>query len=217
MKQLHKYTKRLIEPLRYLFYRKPKTTYNLVEVFKHERHTYYRFPKEVNMPLERFAMSMSLLERLSSGLSGSEMEKILGEMEKALAAGLSNPKTAALMGAYIHVIRERQNTVIHRDLLLNIAATWIIRGDENPAEINPDIHQQKLTLFEELSKGGAHDFFYSLGIEPLMPLFNISPEELQQLWEYNTVQIRKLTDLLRQLSSHRKAGQREQANSSASK
>ncbi len=100
------------------------------------------------MPLERFAMSMTLLERLSSGLSGSEMERILTEMEKALAAGLSNPKTAALMGAYIHVIRERQNTVIHRDLLLNIAATWIIREDENPAVVNPDVHQQKLTLFE---------------------------------------------------------------------
>lgn len=211
------YMKRLIAQLRSRFYRKQKTTYNLVEVFKHERYTYYRFPKEVNMPLERFAMSMSLLERLSSGLSGSEMEKILNEMEKALAAGLSNPKTAALMGAYIHVIRERQNTVIHRDLLLNIAATWIIRNDENPAEINPDIHQQKLTLFEQLSKGGAHDFFYSLGIEPLMPLFNISASEFQTLWEYNTVEIRKLHEALRQLSSHRKAGQREQPKTSESK
>jgi hypothetical protein len=124
---------------------------------------------------------------------------------------------AALMGAYIHVIRERQNTVIHRDLLLNIAATWIIREDENPAEINPDIHQQKLQTFEALSKGGAHDFFYRLGIEPLMPLFNISAEEFQTLWEYNTQEIRKLNEVLRQLSSHRKAGLREQATSSGSK
>jgi hypothetical protein len=212
-----KYTKRLIERLRSRFYRKGKTTYNLVEVFKHERYTYYRFPKEVNMPLERFAMSMSLLERLSSGLSGSEMDKILTEMEKALAAGLSNPKTAALMGAYIHVIRERQNTVIHRDLLLNIAATWIIRSDENPAEINPDIHQQKLETFEALSKGGAHDFFYSLGIEPLMPLFNISAQEFQTLWEYNTTEVRKLNEALRQLTSHRKAALKEQPTTSVSK
>jgi hypothetical protein len=194
-----------------------KSAYNLVEVFTKGQHTYYRFPKEVNMPLERFAMSMSLLERLSSGLSGSEMEKILNEMEKALSAGLSNPKTAALMGTYIHVIRERQNTVIHRDILLNIAATWIIRSDENPAEINPDIHQQKLTLFEELSNGGAHDFFYNLGIDPLMPLFNISQDEFQTLWDYNTQEIRKLNEVLRQLSSHRRAGQREQQTPSESK
>jgi hypothetical protein len=209
--------KRLGERLQSTFTRSKQTSYNLVEVFKHGGHTYYRFPKEVNMPLERFAMSMTLLERLSSGLSGSEMDRILNEMEKALANGLSNPKTAALMGAYIHVIRERQNTVIHRDLLLNIAATWIIRADENPAVINPDVHQQKLTLFEELSKGAAHDFFYRLGIEPLMPLFNISPEEFQTLWEYNTVEIRKLSEALRQLSSHRKAGQKGQPTDSASK
>jgi hypothetical protein len=107
--------------------------------------------------------------------------------------------------------------VIHRDLLLNIAATWIIRSDENPAEINPDIHQQKLTLFEELSNGGAHDFFYSLGIDPLMPLFNISQEEFQTLWDYSTQEIRKLNEVLRQLSSHRRAGQREQQTPSESK
>ena len=205
--------KRLIGLIRSRFYRKSKTNYNLVKVFTNGAHTYYRFPKEVNMPLERFSMSMTLLERLSSGLSGSEMEKILTEMEKSLAAGLSNPKTAALMGAYIHVIRERQNTVIHRDLLLNIAATWIIRSDENPAVINPDIHQQKLTLFEELSREAAHDFFYSLGIEPLTPLFNISPIEFQTLWDYNLIEIRKLNEALRQLNSHRRGGLKEQPNS----
>ena len=46
------------------------------------------------MPLERFAMSMTLLERLSSGLSGSEMDKILNEMEKALAAGIQAFKSS---------------------------------------------------------------------------------------------------------------------------
>jgi DNA polymerase/3'-5' exonuclease PolX len=83
--------------------------------------------------------------------------------------------------------------------------------------VNPDVHQQKLTLFEELSKGAAHDFFYSLGIEPLMPLFNISPEEFQTLWEYNTVQLRNLNEALRQLSSHRKAGLKGQQRDSESK
>jgi hypothetical protein len=56
-----------------------------------------------------------------------------------------------------------------------------------------------------------------LGIEPLMPLFNISAEEFQTLWEYNTQEIRKLQEALRQLSSHRKAGLREQQTPSGSK
>ena len=137
-----------------------QTTLNLVKVFTHDGHGYLRFPKEVNMPLERFSMSMALLERLSSGLSGKEMESILNEMEKALSAGLGNPKNAALMATYIHIIRERQDSVIHRDLLLNIAATWVIRDDEDPFIINPDIHKEKLDVFEAMCKEGSHDFLH---------------------------------------------------------
>lgn len=188
-----------------------KSTENLVSVFAHEGHTYYRFPKEVNLPLERFSMSMALLERLSSGVSGSEMELILTEMEKALGAGLSNPKNAALVATYIHVIRERQDTVIHRDILLNIAATWIVRDDEDPAIVNSDIHNYKLELFEQLSKGGAKDFFSSLGIDPLMPLLTMSPKDFQILWEYNLEVQRNLKSTLFRLSSHRDTGRKKLA------
>jgi len=152
-------------------------------------------------------MSMSLLERLSSGLSGSEMEAILTEMEKALGAGLTNPRNAALVATYIHVIRERQNTVIHRDLLLNIAATWVIRSDENPAVINPDIHQSKLKLFEAMAEEGSHDFFTQIGIEPLMPLLTMSASDFQTLWDHNVVQQELLIKALNQLDSRREQRQ----------
>jgi hypothetical protein len=179
-----------------------QSNYNLVKVFTKDGYNYLRFPKETNMPLERFSMSMALLERLSSGISGSEMEQILEGMEKALSAGLSNPKNAALIATYIHIIRERQDTIIHRDLLLNIAATWIIRDDENPTIINNDIHKQKLEVFEAMCKEGSHDFFYRLGIEPLIPLMSMSAEDFQKLWEYNVEAQRNLIKALTHLDSH---------------
>ena len=178
-----------------------QSSYNLVKVFTQDGYNYLRFPKETNMPLERFSMSMALLERLSSGISGSEMEGILEGMEKALAAGLSNPKNAALVATYIHIIRERQDTIIHRDLLLNIAATWIIRDDEDPTIINNDIHKEKLEVFEKMCKEGSHDFFSRLGIEPLIPLMSMSPEDMQKLWEYNVEQQRNLIKALTHLDS----------------
>jgi hypothetical protein len=175
---------------------------NLVEVFKHDGHTYYRFPKETNLPLERFSMALGLMERISSGLSGGEMEQILEGMEKSLAAGLSNPKNAAVVAAYIHIIRERQSNVIHRDLLLNFAAVWIVRDDEDPAMVNPDIHSSKLELFEAMCREASHDFFSKLDITPLLPLLTMSAEDLQTLWEYNIVQQRNLTQSLTQLDTH---------------
>jgi hypothetical protein len=172
-----------------------------MKVFTHDGYNYLKFPKETNMPLERFSLSMSLLERLSSGISGTEMEGILEGMEKALSAGLSNPKNAALVATYIHIIRERQDTIIHRDILLNIAATWIIRDDENPTIVNNDIHKEKLEVFEKMCNGGAYDFFTRLGIDPLMPLMSMSPSDMQKLWEYNLEAQRNLIKALKHLDS----------------
>jgi hypothetical protein len=183
-------------------HKKDAPKHNLVEVFKHDGHTYYRFPKETNLPLERFSMALSLMERISSGLSGGEMEMILEGMEKSLAAGLSNPKNAAVVAAYIHIIRERQNNVIHRDLLLNFAAVWVVRDDEDPTIINPDIHNSKLDLFEAMCREASHDFFSKLDITPLLPLLTMSPEELQTLWEYNTIQQKNLKESIQHLISH---------------
>jgi hypothetical protein len=181
----------------------------MVELFKHEGYAYYRFPKEMNLPLERFAMSMGLMERISSGLSGSEMEGILQGMEKALSAGLSNPKNAAVVAGYIHVIRERQDTVIHRDLLLNLAACWVVRSDEDVAVVDPDIHNKKLELFEAMCKEASHDFFTRLDIDPLMPLLTMSADTFQNLWEYNVEAQRNLTKALTHLDSHLDKGQRK--------
>lgn len=188
------------------------TDYKLQLLFEKDGHKYYRFPKETNLPMERFSQSLALLEMLSCGLSGKEMERILSAMETAIAAGLSNPKNAGIVSTYVHIIRERQDNIIHRDLLLNIAATWIVRDDENPSIINKDIHDAKLATFEAMCGEASHDFFTLADIDPLMPLLTMSPQEFQQLWEYNTVQIQSLNKALTLLDSHRDSGRRKQKN-----
>ena len=198
-------------------HKKADPKHNLVEVFKHEGHTYYRFPKETNLPLERFSMALGLMERISSGLSGGEMEQILEGMERSLAAGLSNPKNAAVVAAYIHIIRERQSNVIHRDLLLNFAAVWVVRDDEDPAMVNPDIHSAKLEVFEAMCREASHDFFSRLDITPLLPLLTMSAGDLQTLWEYNIVQQRNLTQSLTQLDTHQITEQGKHKKTSAVK
>jgi hypothetical protein len=212
MKSLLKFTQRLFSrPLHsWKWIRKNTPDLNLVHIFTNEGIKYYKFPKESNLPLERFAMVMALLERLSSGLSGSEMDTILNEMEKDVAAGLSNPKTAARVAMYIHIMRERQSTVIHRDILLNLASTFIIREGEDPYTINPDTHKQKLETFESMCNGGAHDFFTKAGIEPLRPLMSMSPEDMQKLWEHNIQLQRQFHDSVTLLSTHRVSEQKGQ-------
>ena len=197
-----------------LFKRKPKqqeekfsyeqdTRSKLVLAFEHEGHKYYRFPNELSLPFYRFTNSMMLLERLSSGMSGSEMDKVLDVMEKALAKGLSIPKNASVVATCIHVLRERQQTVIHKDLLLNIACVFTVRDDESATgELNPHIHEEKLKVFELLAeKEGEHGFFISLSIERLKPLLSMSPSDFNELWKHNEAQMHVLTSQLGMLTS----------------
>lgn len=198
----------MVKRLFHRFFKKNKPSpYKLQFLFNHKGQAYYKFPKETNMPLERFANVLKLMEMLSCGLSGSEMNSILENMERAISAGLSNPKNAGIVSTYVNVIRERQDMVVHRDLLLNIAATFILRDDEKPEIINPDIHKEKLEAFEQMSKEAPHDFFLLAAIEPLMPLLTMSPQEFKELWEYNTVQIQALKKALTLLDTRLDSGQ----------
>jgi hypothetical protein len=176
----------------------------LVFAFEAEGHKYYRFPNELSLPFFRFAAAMSLLERLSSGISGGEMDKVLEVMEKALGKGLSAPKNASTVAACIHALRERQESVIHKDLLINIAAIWIVRDDETTTgEVNPKIHENKCQLFEKLAeKEGEHGFFISLAIERLHPLLSMSAQDFNDLWKHNTAQMSVLNNQMQFLSSH---------------
>lgn len=196
-----------------LFKRKPKaaptfeyeqdTRSKLVLAFEHDGHKYYRFPNELSLPFYRFTNSMMLLERLSSGTSGAEMDKILEVMEKAVSKGLSIPKNASVVATCIHALRERHTTVIHKDLLLNIAAIFTVRDDESATgELNPHIHEDKLKVFESLAeKEGEHGFFISLSIERLKPLLNMSQKDFSELWNHNEAQMKVLNEQMGVLSS----------------
>lgn len=196
-----------------LFKRKPKaapsfdyeqdTRSKLVLAFEHDGHKYYRFPNELSLPFYRFTNSMMLLERLSSGTSGAEMDKILEVMEKAVSKGLSIPKNASVVATCIHALRERHTTVIHKDLLLNIACIFTVRDDEAATgELNPHIHEDKLKVFESLAeKEGEHGFFISLSIERLKPLLNMSQKDFSELWSHNEAQMKVLNEQMGVLSS----------------
>jgi hypothetical protein len=172
-------------------------------VFEHEGRKYYRFPKDLSLPVNRFANSLLLLELLSSGLSGQEVDMILEVMEKAVHKGLQSPKNAASVVACIHAIKQRKNMIVHKDLLLNIAATFIIRDDESATgDMVSTIHDEKVKLFERLAeKEGEHGFFMSLAITKLSPCLEMSPDDFKELWSSTEARTRSLMNQLAVIGS----------------
>lgn len=175
----------------------------LVFAFEHEGHKYYRFPKEISLPVNRFANSLLLLELLSCGMSGQEMDMITDVMEKALHKGLQSPKNAAAVAACIQAIKQRKNMIVHKDLLLNIAATFILRDDESATgDMDSTIHDEKVKVFEKLAeKEGEHGFFMSLAITKLAPCLSMSPDDFKELWKSTAARSRQLQKQMQLISS----------------
>lgn len=160
---------------------------------------FYTFPSDLAQPLNRFAKVQSLLERLNSGLNGEELEKITTIMKAAIHAGLKDPKNSATVAACVNLIDMRKSDVIHKDILLNIAAILIIGEKEDPLIISEDYHQHKLDIFsKEIETTSPHSFFLRTSLHPLLGLTRISESELQLLWEEN---LRKQKEMKQMLES----------------
>ena len=182
------------------FTKKPENIYKgkMVFAFASEQgERFYTFPAEIHKPLNRFIKVNELLERMNSGVSGAEQESILVVMESAVHDGLSNFKNSAKVAACINLLRLRKGDVVHKDILLNLAAVLLIGENENQFIINQDYHQHKLDLFSAMvDKDGPHAFFLKSCIEELLPLTNMSENELQLLWETNVARQKQLQVML---------------------
>lgn len=188
-----------------LFKGKSKNEYlpKLDLAFEHKKVKYYRFAEKQSIPAARFVYVDQLLELRSLGLSGEEMDKILFEMEEALNKDMTKQPNIVRLGYLIECIRQRKEMVLHRDILINMAAYLLIREDENPVIVHKKIHEEKIEVIESLAEGGdmAYDFFMSAALKPLSGLRKLSKQEFTELWENNTAQIKFLTKRLKLLSN----------------
>ena len=186
------------------FRKKPISPYlpKLELAMEHEGKKYYRFQQKTFVPAGRFVYVDQLLELRSLGLSGAEMDKIIDLMEQALVMDMSKPPNIGKIGFYIECIRSRRELVLHRDILINIAAYLLIREDEDPKFVHKTIHEEKVALFEKLADGGqqSYDFFTSAALEPLSIFQSMSREQFVELWEYNSAQIKSLKKTLERLN-----------------
>jgi hypothetical protein len=169
-------------------------------LFSENGHSFYKFKGDTALPVIRMLYTDKMMELRSCGLSGQEIDNIIVAFKKSLSKGASG---ISEMGYLITALEQRQSMVLHKDILLNIAAYMIIRDDEDPSIVDAKIHSEKLELFLTKSEGGgdAYDFFISAALKPLSDSANMSKEEFTELWENNLLQIKILKGALNQLSA----------------
>lgn len=131
---------------------------------------YYKFPKEMELPLSRAAKIQEFIMWIFKGVSKEEYLKVLDMAEAAITEGIKNPKHGGKVGWAMHELRKRCNMVIHSELFYNIIAAQVIRADESPTEFNNDIQMQKVEAFKAMDQNSdafflaIHEFRGQLGL-----------------------------------------------------
>ena len=155
---------------------------NLVFAFHDlEGKGYYRFSKELELPLCRAAKIQEYVMWLVRGCSKHEYLNLIEVADAALSCGLKDGKGISKLGHALNELKYRCKMVVHDELFYNILAVQYIRSDEDPTGFSSEIHQQKVDAFINLNKSG--DTFF-LAIQDLLGQFglsNISKSQLDQI------------------------------------
>ena len=161
---------------------------------------YFKFPKQMALPIERMGKLNEFYTHLSAGISGSEMAKIISAMDNILSEGIGKPETASKMGALVHILKQRQQLVFHTEILYNILAVQAIREDEKPEVYSNEMQMEKVSQFkEEVANQNSYFFFHQTQLQTPIDLLKLSQAEWTTLWAESEAEqqaLREILDLL---------------------
>lgn len=158
----------------------PKIKENLMFMFKgSDGKNYYRWPKAEALSNERYAKAFPLISQIAEGMSAKEKRESIETFRKLASGGVKNFTQCC---AVVELMAASDSHIIHKDILLNLCAIYIIREDEDPITVNNDLHNEKLKYLDEHISTDPHAFFLSIAIEALNPLSELSQEEQARLW-----------------------------------
>lgn len=150
---------------------------------------YYKFPKDLALPMARLGKLQEYMTWLSAGITSDELDKMLDLADKSLIDGLKTGKNASKIGWIVSELRERKKMIVHEELFYNIIAIQIIRDDESITDFNNDIQMDKVQAFKKLNT--ENDTFFLNISEYLKALnwSNISREELLNILKDSTLRM----------------------------
>lgn len=167
--------------------RKPVDFSKLEQVFIDSNgKKYYRYIDDRDMPIVRKAYIDKCFRELGCMLHDRELQRFIEAFEVALNKKDKKNQPYIDLSFIVHLIQEiknRKEMLIHPDIVMDLVTTVYIREDENPGEVDEDIHQQKVEQFKIDSKGGLYDFFYSAALTRYLPYSHISKREFRRLME----------------------------------
>lgn len=164
---------------------------------------YYRFTgSSTIIPLERMGKMQDFLTMMSAGLDEKELSALIDVANDQLALALAGKKADVVkIGAVLSQIKERQQMILHDQLMWQFMAVQLIREDEPAAQFIQKIHDEKVEALQQLYYQHPDYAFFQT---PELKLLNDMLRSSQQDWEtllVNSIRererLKKMISLLR--------------------
>lgn len=145
---------------------------------------YYRFTgSSTIIPLERMGKMQDFLTMMSAGLDEKELTALIDVANGELAMALAGKKADVIkIGAVLNQIKERQQMILHDQLMWQFMAVQLVREDEPPARFIQKIHDEKVESLQQLYyQHPDYAFFQTPELKLLNELLRCSPQDWETL------------------------------------
>lgn len=162
---------------------------------------YYRFTgSSTIIPLERMGKMQDFLTMMSAGLDEKELTALIDVANGELALALAGKKADVVkIGAVLSQIKERQQMILHDQLMWQFMAVQLIREDEPAAKFVQKIHDEKVEALQQLYyQHPDYAFFQTPELRLLNELLRCSPQD----WETLLVSSIRERDRLKRMISY---------------
>ena len=162
---------------------------------------YYRFTgSSTIIPLERMGKMQDFLTMMSAGLDEKELASLIDVANNELALALAGKKADVVkIGAVLSQIKERQQMILHDQLMWQFMAVQLVREDEPAVKFIQKIHDEKVEALQQLYyQHPDYAFFQTPELRLLNDLLKCSPTD----WETLLVSSIRERDRLKRMISY---------------
>jgi hypothetical protein len=161
---------------------------------------YYRFTgSSTIIPLERMGKMQDFLTMMSAGLDEKELTALIDVANGELALALAGKKADVVkIGAVLNQIKERQQMIVHDQLLWQFMAVQFVREDEPAAKFVQKIHDEKVEALQKIYWEKSDTSLFTMPeLKMLSDMLKCSPDD----WELLLVNsVRERSKLKRMIS-----------------
>ena len=154
------------------------------EFTAHSGLRYYSIPESVAVPLKRYAKILEYNDWIENGINAKELGSIYNQLldcHAQIRVGNDVKKYNTDAGVLLNELILRQRMAFPYNVFQNLIAVALIREDEDPYIISPEIHKQKCDEIEFEIDSGKADFFLNIPqLKQYSTILNLSSEERLQ-------------------------------------